>query len=421
MGFDMVNTVIYILLVVGAAGFAFTTAQVLLASAFLWCQSGRAFKRVPNKGRTVSESTVGSAGPFPEVSIIKPVSGIEDGLEMNLESFAKLNGPTYELIVSIADPWDPAIPIVEKALPLFNEGALRIVIGGATSMDNPKVERLAAAARHANGRVLLISDSNVRVPSDHLAATLSEFEDPRVGCAVNVFIADGAASPGSFLECLYILTFVLPGTILAASAGVTCVVGKSMALSRAALEKIGGFEAFAHVLAEDQSIGLAVVDAGYRVALSRAVVRNIVERRTLGGAVKRQIRWGKIRYSFSRLRYSCEFLCNPLPPLLVAATMSTIAGPSRSCALLAGSAIAARILQAVALRHLTGAKLPMISLALVGVQDCVQAVTHFIPYFSNYVDWRGFRTRLGRGTQILEPRQAIEWGSSTTSSQAANG
>jgi ceramide glucosyltransferase len=410
----MVTTIIYILLTVGAVGAALTTAQVLVATAFLCCQSGGAFKRaskdVASCGKDRGESTAELAAQLPQVSILKPVSGIEDGLEKNLESFSKLSGPAYEVIVSIADARDPAIPIVEKALPLFTEGRLRVVIGGATSMDNPKVERLAAAAGYASGKILLISDSNVRVPRDYLEATLSEFEDPRVGCVVNVFIADGAASLGSFLECLYILTFVLPGTILAASAGVTCVVGKSMALTRKALEKIGGFEAFAQVLAEDQSIGLAVADAGYRVALSGAVVRNIVERRSILGAVRRQIRWGKMRYSFSKLRYSCEFLCNPVPPLLMAGIMSTIAGPYRSCALAAVSVIAARILQAAALRHLTGAKLPIMSLALVPLQDCIQAAAQFIPYFSSNVDWRGFQTRLGRGTQILEPRRIVDSG-----------
>jgi ceramide glucosyltransferase len=218
------------------------------------------------------------------------------------------------------------------------------------------------------------------------------------------------------LECLYILTFVLPGTILAASAGVTCVVGKSMAITRQALDEIGGFEAFAQVLAEDQSIGLAVAQTGYRVALSPIVVHNIIERRTVSGAGRRQVRWGKIRYSFSRLRYTSEFLCNPLPLLLVAAIAPTISGRSAvfPSALLAVSAIAARIMQAGALRSLTGAKLPVFSLALVPVQDCIQAAAQFVPYFSSYVDWRGFRTRLGRGTQILDPRQAAKWGPSVT-------
>src|SRR5215471_8476160 len=355
-----------------------------------------------------SGRTVGAvATPVrPRVSIIKPVSGIEDGLEINLASFANLAGPSYELIISVAEPDDPALPIIEKVLPLFVEGTVRVIIGGATRMDNPKVERLVAGARQAVGDILLISDSNVKVSGDYLAMTIREFEDPEVGCTVNLFVGDQAVTPGANLECLYILTFVLPGTILAALAGVTCVVGKSMAVTRKVLDQIGGFEAFARVLAEDQSMGLAVERAGYRVALSPVVVHNVIEKRTVAGAIKRQVRWGKIRYSFSRLRYTAEFLCNPLPILAAASILSAMAGvtvtPAPALAIV--SAVVVRILQAGAMKYMTGARLGALSLVLVPVQDCIQVAAQFIPYFSKHVDWRGFRTRLGRDTQILEPR-----------------
>jgi len=432
MRINTVEIILYVLLGFGIVGTAFTSFQVLLGVAFLRYRSVRNVNKPAKIGERAGVSkaagadtagisllcsappcdlpsgrTVGAvATPVrPRVSIIKPVSGIEDGLEMNLASFANLAGPSYELIISIAEPDDPALPIIEKVLPLFVEGTVRVIIGGASRMDNPKVERLVAGARRAAGDILLISDSNVKVSRDYLVMTMREFEDPGVGCTVNLFVGDQAVTPGANLECLYILTFVLPGTILAALAGVTCVVGKSMAVTRTVLEQIGGFEAFARVLAEDQSIGLAVERAGYRVALSPVVVHNVIEKRTVAGAIKRQVRWGKIRYSFSRLRYTAEFLCNPLPILVAASILSGAAGLSAPAPiLLIGSAVAVRVLQAATMKYMTGARLPAWSLALVPAQDCLQAVTQFIPYFSKHVDWRGFRTRLGRDTQILEPR-----------------
>ncbi|HEY2321839.1 MAG TPA: glycosyl transferase, partial [Thermoanaerobaculia bacterium] len=50
------------------------------------------------------------------VSILKPVCGVDDELEANLESFAKMRGVPYEVIVSIADLHDPALPIVERVM-----------------------------------------------------------------------------------------------------------------------------------------------------------------------------------------------------------------------------------------------------------------------------------------------------------------
>src|SRR5207244_1073629 len=137
-----------------------------------------------------------------------------------------------------------------------------------------------------------ISDANVRVEPDAVAETVAMFGGD-VGCVSNLFVGAGAASFGATIESLHLLSFVAPGAILAAAAGVPCVVGKSMAISRRALRDIGGFVRFANVLAEDQAIGLAVREAGYRVALSPCVVRNVVIGRTLRRALERQIRWNK--------------------------------------------------------------------------------------------------------------------------------
>ncbi|MCU1244476.1 MAG: family glycosyltransferase, partial [Acidobacteria bacterium] len=99
--------------------------------------------------------------------------------------------------------------------------------------------------------------------------------------------------------------------VLAAAAGVPCVVGKSMALTRRAHDAIGGFARFRHILAEDQVTGLAVREAGFEVALSPIVVHNVVIHRTLRRAVDLQVRWTEIRFAFSRPLYAAELLLNP--------------------------------------------------------------------------------------------------------------
>ncbi len=167
----------------------------------------------------------------------------------------------------------------------------------------------------------------MRVEPGDVAATVAAFDDPAVGCVSNVFTGSGARSFGAVIESLHLLTFVLPGTVLAAAGGVACVVGKSMALTRAAHDAIGGFAAFTHVLAEDQAIGCAVKAAGFRIALSTVVVRNVTVTRSLGRALDRQARWGKIRYSFSKLTYTGELLLNPLPFSLLACGGAAL-GPS---------------------------------------------------------------------------------------------
>lgn len=51
---------------------------------------------------------------FPGVTILRPLKGIDNNLEKNLESSFKQKYEVYEIIFSVADPSDPAINIVKK-------------------------------------------------------------------------------------------------------------------------------------------------------------------------------------------------------------------------------------------------------------------------------------------------------------------
>ena len=329
------------------------------------------------------------------ISILKPVCGLDDELEENLLSFTNLHGIRYEVIVS-AEEWDdPALDVVGRVMQAHPAAPFRVVVdaGSRAGVVNRKVERLIAAARVAKGDVFLISDSNVRVQPDDFARTLAALDDPRVGCVSNLFAGAGARTLGATIESLHLLGFVAPGAVLAAAAKVPCVVGKSMAITRAAHDAIGGFERFRRVLAEDQAIGLAVQEAGYEVVLSPVVVRNVVVQRSVRRAVDRQVRWNKIRYSFSHRLYVAELILNPLPFALAAAIVS----PAIPMLVLL-----ARWLQFAILDRALGGRLTWKQLAAVPLLDALMLYAWFVPFFSNQVTWRGYRARIGRKTEMIE-------------------
>lgn len=328
------------------------------------------------------------------LSILKPVCGLDDQLEENLVSFTRIRGIRYEVIVS-AEEWDdPALEVVRRVMRAHPFAPFRIVVdpGSRNGVVNRKVERLIAAARDANGDVLLISDSNVRIEPDDLARTLAAFDDPRVGCISNLFTGAGAQTSGATLESLHLLSFVVPGAVLANTAGIPCVVGKSMALRREVLQAIGGFERFRRVLAEDQAIGLAVKAAGYEVALSPVVVRNVIVDRTVKRAADRQVRWNKIRYAFSHRLYAAELLLNPFVFALLAMPIAP---------LLPLGVVVARCAQMAVLSRATGAGLTWRQIALTPVLDLMMLFAWCVPFFSNSVTWRGYRARVGRDTELI--------------------
>jgi ceramide glucosyltransferase len=393
------------LLIVAGAGVVLTTAQVPLVARLRRKNRPFAF-RGPGSG-TVSRPAASSEAP--RVSILKPLSGLDDGLEENLASFARLRGVSYEVILSAARPDDPAVDVARRVMRRFPAAPFRLVVGGLAHVGiaNRKVERLVAAEQIAAGEILLVSDSNVRVAPDDVAATVALFDDPAVGCVSNLFVGDGARAFGAVVESLHLLTFVVTGTALGAASGVPCVVGKSMALSQAALDAIGGFEAFLGVLGEDQAIGVAVRKAGFAIAVSPVVVKNVVVSRSLRAALARQVRWNKIRWSFSKALYAGELLLNPFPVSLLACGAAMLAAPTLLPTLAAAAGLISllRIAQTAALARLTGARVPLWQLLAVPVKDVLQFGAQFAPLLSREVRWHGLRARLGPGTLLLPPRR----------------
>lgn len=391
----------FILSVIAAilTGLGALVTSVQTALTLLFRRRGRFFEHGP---RVPS----GWAGRFRQggfsrrhrISILKPVCGVDDELEANLDSFAAVRGVAYEVIVSIADLHDPALPIVERVMARHTDVAWKLVIGGDPKLEafNRKVARLIAATPHATGDVLLISDSNVRVEPDDVAMTVRAFDDPLLGLVSNLFTGSGARSFGASIESLHLLSFVIPGAVIAAVANVPCVVGKSMAIRRDVLAAIGGFEAFVRVLAEDQAIGLAVRDAGYDVGLSPVIVRNIVVKRTLKRALDRQIRWNKIRYAFSKRTYASELLLFPFAFAVLAAILHPVAWP------LPVAILALRLLQVAILARATNAPLGILELLLVPLFDLLHFGAQFVPYFDDRVTWRGHATRLGPKTVLMD-------------------
>jgi ceramide glucosyltransferase len=160
----------------------------------------------------------------------------------------------------------------------------------------------------------MFSDGNVRVRADFLGRAVSHFADRRVGLVSHLFAAAGAESVASRVEALYLNGCLLPGT--AAIAGILktpCVVGKSILVSRTALEVAGGFPALQHYLAEDYLIGREVRRAGYRVVLSADVIDTAEVSKTPRAVWARHRRWAIMRHRLGGALYLAESFSGALP------------------------------------------------------------------------------------------------------------
>ncbi len=80
----------------------------------------------------------------PPVTILKPLKGLDEGLEVNLRSFFEQDYPEFQLLFGVAEAKDPAIAVVQKLMAEYPERDARLVVGTPAFGLNPKVENLAA-------------------------------------------------------------------------------------------------------------------------------------------------------------------------------------------------------------------------------------------------------------------------------------
>ena len=258
----------------------------------------------------------------PRVTIFKPLAGDDDELADNLASFARIDYPEYDLLFGVASLDDAALPVARRFLARHPHVQARVIVTDASHAVNPKVAQLVSLDRHARGEIVVISDSNVRVGPSYLWSLVRELSEPGVGLATSVFAGTGERTVGAALENLQLGAMVGPG--LAAAALLSkrpFTVGKSMAMWRRDLVKLGGFARVGAVLAEDHMLGRLFLDAGHGVRTSLDVVEN----RNVGCSVRRSMerhtRWAKMRRALSPTAFVFEPL---LTPLVVATIVAVV-------------------------------------------------------------------------------------------------
>ena len=336
----------------------------------------------------------------PPVSILKPLCGVDDGLAANLASFSALAYPEYEVVLGVRDVRDAAYPLALAAARRW-PGRFRVALQRGEPGLNPKVNQLATLARAARHDLLVVSDSNVRVHPAYLSEIAALLEDQGVGLVTHPISGVGEASVGSLMDHLHLAGSITPGIVGAQRlAGRDLVVGKSMALRRADLQALGGFEAVKDVLAEDWVLGVRVgAVLGKRVAIARRPVENVSERRTVRDFAGRYRRWGVLqRQAVGPVAYAALALLNPV---LVAA-LAALADPvPRTVAAFAGVCAAKAALDGAVARALRPGGFRLAQLACVPAKDLVFGAAWLHGLVRRDVVWRGKRIHVTRGTRIV--------------------
>jgi ceramide glucosyltransferase len=338
---------------------------------------------------------------LPAISILKPLCGLDDDLAGNLACFAALDYPDYEVVLGVRSTRDAAWPIAEAAARAC-PSRLRVVVQRGEAGLNPKVNQLVTLAAAARHEILVVSDSNVRVGAGYLAEIAAALEDAAVGLVTHPVVGVGEARLGSLCDNLHLASSVAPGMVGAKRVvGKDLVVGKSMALRRADLDRLGGFAAVADVLAEDWVMGKMVAERlRKRVVMGHHTVENVSRDRSLGDFFRRYRRWAVIhRQAVGSRVYAAQILLNPSAVALAAfaahPSAASLAGLGTIGALKVGYDVAA-------LRLFRRRAVPLGATAASVVKDAVLAVAWVHGLVRRDVEWRQNRLRVLPGTRLRQ-------------------
>jgi len=272
-------------------------------------------------------------GFAPDVSILKPVKGVDPRMYAGLASHCRQQyAGNFEIVFGVSSMDDPAVHEIERLQAEFPDCAIRLVLCRERLGTSGKVSNLVQTLREARYEHVLINDSDIYVSPLYLTRVMACFADATVGMVTAPYIGRTAESGSgrtlwSRLEALGISTDFLPGVLTARKLehGIRFGLGSTLAMSKTALAKAGGLEPLVECLADDYEMGARIAAAGYRVELSSEVVETTVPAYRFRGFCDHQLRWARSTRDSRKLGYVGLGITYALPWALMTCVASGIA------------------------------------------------------------------------------------------------
>lgn len=335
---------------------------------------------------------------LPCVSLLKPMKGLDRETYENLSTFCRQDYPQYEILFGFNRPQDDAVPVVKKIMADFPGIPIRLLIGTSVHGANNKVAKVCRLAREARHDLLVVSDSDTRVASDHLRRIVAPFRDPRVGAASSLYRGIAEPNAWSELEALSLSTDFLPSALVARKLGLKFALGATMAVRRQALVEMGGFESLADVASDDHELGRRIAALGHRVEFVDSGVSTECSSRSFREYFRHQARWSVVTRESKPWGHLGFILAQGLPWTIAAVALA----PTRSFA--AGFVIAYLTLR-FALAFTVGAgglRDPLVKKKWwwVPISDAISFVVWSASLFIRRVYWQGVAYNVRHGQLI---------------------
>lgn len=335
----------------------------------------------------------------PPLSVLKPLHGLDDGLEENLRSFFEQDYPHFEILFAARTEDDPGLELARRFATGYPGRPVRFFVTGEPPCPNAKAFSLEIMTAAAANDILVMADSDIRAPGDLLSTLAAEFQDPRLGVATCPYRAVPGRSFWSRLEAIGMNTEFWGGVFTArlVERGVHFAVGPTAAARKQAIEDAGGWQTLSRYLAEDFVLGQFASRAGWTVILSRAIVEHRIGSQPMRANFAHRLRWSRSTRRSRPAGYAGQLFTYPLPAALALAAVAPpfwwLIVPAALIRAWAAYEVFGRVLADPLTRSRWW---------LVPVQDLVSFLFWLAGFFGNAIEWRGRRYAVDRNG-ILVP------------------
>jgi ceramide glucosyltransferase len=319
------------------------------------------------------------------VTLLKPLHGAEPQLRQNLASFFRQSmAPPCEIVMGVQSAGDPARGDAEAVMAAYPDVPARLVVDGARRGRNGKIANLINMSQGGLGEIVVLTDSDIAARPNYLCGVLAALAEPGVGVVTCPYNGVGVAGVWSRLAALGLTGHFLPNVLVGVSLGLaTPCMGSTIALRRETLERIGGFEAFADVLADDYAIGAAVRALGLRSVVAPVLVAHASSERSLRDVFAHELRWAKTVKGVDPAGHAGSVVTHPLPLSVMALALA----PSLVTAALFVAAVLARVWLIRRVYGVIGEKPE--PWWLIPPRDMLSFCVFAGSFFVRYIEWRG--------------------------------
>jgi len=339
-----------------------------------------------------------AAEPAPDLTILKPLHGNEAGLYENLASFCEQDySGAIQIVFGVENPNDPAIAVVERLRAAYPGKALELVVEPRAVGSNPKVANLLNMSGRIAHDVIVLADSDIRVRRDYLARLVGALERQSGGAVSCPYYGISTGNLWSHLAQLTIDSHFLPGVVVGARLKLSqpCL-GSTIALRRASLSAIGGFEPLADCLADDYVLGELLRERGEPVSVLSFAVGHVCAESSIVELWRHELRWALTIRTVDPLGYLGWTVTHAFPLALIA----WLLGGGWPAMGLAVAALACRAVLIFATER--GYGLPPHPYWLIPVRDLLSFAVFVAGFVARDVSWRGHHYEL-MSEGILKP------------------